>query len=202
MEVDESTIPPKYARKMRMLRSSEENTSSSQFLLSEISPMHVDAPPSPVSPKHKPKGKGKTKGLKSRASVLGSFLGSLRRRKEGLKSIPAEHVPLVAAKRSASEPPNENDAQDLFRSKLPADEEADDEASTSDPFKTPPRTPTAPGPPLSPLMNSPDSISESARRRKIKRTRLMSRMKSVQILGAEASEAVARKWRLDGWDST
>jgi len=81
-----------------------------------------------------------------------------------------------------------------------------------DPFKTPPRTPTNPqtntdasptklslGPPLSPILsNSPGSTRSEGGSRNRRRARLMSRMKLVQILGAEASGAVARTWERDG----
>ena len=183
---------------------------------------------------------GKAKSMTRRASVFGSFFGSLRPRKthglgvrEVLRRVSMTDVKLI---RSASRGDrNDENADDGgMDDETPKDpvsntgthSEAEEEAyqmsmeealmlpvddsgrlapAAEDPFKTPPCTPTTRSLPLSPVTNmsagSPDSMPGSVKRRKTQRARLMSRMKSVQILGVEASSAVAAKWRSNGWDS-
>ncbi|KAJ6608474.1 hypothetical protein B0H10DRAFT_1955358 [Mycena sp. CBHHK59/15] len=83
----------------------------------------------------------------------------------------------------------------------------DDDSSPStppptpqDPFRTPPQTPVPTRDTLVAIKNTPESPPESMRLEN-EQKRLMSRMKTLQLLGVEASRAVKEKWIAEGGNS-
>lgn len=136
------------------------------------------------------RGKGKETALSSGRkpiSIFGSFFGSLKNKNGRVKNM------MMPRKGSSTQQLIE-DEQDY--------PERDDyfaiNQNAEDPFKTPPTTPSAGSARsrYSPVTNSPDSMdtSSSYRRRETKRARLKSRVKTMQILGVEAREAITQKF--------
>ena len=139
------------------------------------------------------RGKGKETTVSSGRkpiSIFGSFFGSLKNGRVKNMMMP---------RKGSAQQLIEDHTQQFYEQDYP---ERDDyfaiNENAEDPFKTPPTTPSAGSARsrYSPVTNSPDSMdtSSSYRRRETKRARLKSRVKTMQILGVEAREAITQKF--------